>query len=49
MPTAVQEKLARAPAHGFFTIHLGNGKAAFAALSNHLDVDLQVAYLAEWV
>jgi len=49
VPTAVQEKLARAPAHGFFTIHLGNGKAAFAALSNHLDVDLQVAYLAEWV
>jgi len=49
MPAAVQEKLARAAAHGFFIIHLGNGKAAFAALSNHRDVDLQIAYLAEWV
>jgi hypothetical protein len=49
VPAAVQEKLARAAAHGFFIIHLGNGKAAFAALSNHRDVDLQMAYLGEWV
>jgi hypothetical protein len=49
MPAAVQEKLARATAHGFFIVHVGNGKAAFAALSNHRDVDLQIAYLAEWV
>lgn len=49
VPPAVQEKLARAAAHGFFIIHLGNGKAAFATLSNHRDVDLQLAYLAEWV
>jgi hypothetical protein len=35
-------------AHGFFIIHLANGKAAFASLSNHRDVDLQLAYLAEW-
>lgn len=49
MPATVQEKLARAAAHGFFIIHLGNGKAAFAALSNHRDVDLQIAYLAEWI
>jgi hypothetical protein len=49
VPAAVQEKLARAAAHGFFIIHLGNGKAAFVALPNHRDVDLQIAYLAEWV
>jgi len=49
VPQAVQEKLARAAAHGFFIIHLGKGKAAFAALSNHRDVDLQLAYLAEWL
>jgi hypothetical protein len=48
LPAAVQEKLARAAAHGFFITHLGNGKAAFAALSNHRDVDLQIAYLAQW-
>lgn len=48
VPQAVQEKLARAAAHGFFIIHLGNGKAAFAALSNHRDVDVQLAYLEEW-
>jgi hypothetical protein len=49
VPAAVQEKLARAAAHGFFITHLGHGKAAFAALANHRDVDLQIAYLAEWV
>jgi hypothetical protein len=49
VPQAVQEKLARAAAHGFFIIHLGNGKAAFAALENHRDVDVQLAYLEEWV
>ena len=49
VPPAVQEKLTRAAAHGFFITHLGNGKAAFAALSNHRDVDLQLTYLAQWV
>jgi hypothetical protein len=48
VPAAVQEKLARAVDHGFFIIHLGGGKAAFATLSNHRDVDRQLAYLAEW-
>jgi hypothetical protein len=35
--------------HGFFIIHLRDGKAAFAALPSHRDVDLQLSYLAEWV
>jgi hypothetical protein len=48
VPQAVQEKIARAAAHGFFIIHLADGKAAFAALSNHRDVDRQLSYLAEW-
>jgi hypothetical protein len=49
VPAAIQEKLTRAAAHGFFIAHLGSGKAAFAALENHRDVDLQLAYLSEWV
>ena len=49
VPAAVQEKVARAADHGFFIAHLGNGKAAFAALPTHRDVDRQVAYLSEWV
>lgn len=49
MPAAVQERFARAAAHGFFIIHLDNGKAAFAALANHRDVDVQLAYRADWV
>ena len=49
VPAGVQEKLARAAAHGFFIMHIGKGKAAFVALPNHRDVDLQLAYLAEWV
>jgi hypothetical protein len=49
VPEAIQEKLARAAAHGFFVMHLGNGKAAFAALPSHRDVDVQVAYLSEWI
>jgi len=48
MPAAVQEKLARAAAHGFFIVHLGGGKAGFAVLPNHRDVDRELAYLAEW-
>jgi hypothetical protein len=48
MPAAVQEKLARAAAHGFFIVHLGGGKAAFAVLPSHRDVDRELAYLAEW-
>ena len=49
VPAAVQEKLARAAAHGFFILHIGGGKAAFAALPNHRNVDSQLGYLAEWV
>jgi len=49
VPPGSQQKLARAADHGFFIIHLRNGKAAFATLSNHRDVDSQLAYLAEWV
>ena len=49
MPTAIQEKLVQAAAHGFCTIHVGNGKAAFATRSNHEDVEEQMAYLAEWL
>jgi hypothetical protein len=48
VPAGVQEKIARAQAHGFFQVHLAKGKAAFVALPNHLDVDRQLAYLAEW-
>jgi hypothetical protein len=48
MPAAVQQKLARAPEHGFFIAHLGGGKAGFAVLPNHRDVDRELAYLAEW-
>lgn len=49
VPAGIQQKLARAPDHGFFIVHVGNGKAAFATLSNHRDVDSQLAYLAQWV
>ena len=49
VPLEVQEKLARAAAHGFDVIHLGNGKAAFATLSNDPDVESQIAYLSEWL
>jgi hypothetical protein len=49
VPAAVQEKLARAAAHGFLILHIGSGKAAFAALPNHRDVDLQLGYLSEWL
>lgn len=49
VPAAVQEKLVRAAAHGFFLIHVGNGKAAFATLSDHRDVEQQIDYLSEWL
>jgi hypothetical protein len=49
VPPGSQQKLARAVDHGFFIIHLRDGKAAFVTLSNHRDVDSQLAYLAEWV
>jgi hypothetical protein len=48
MPAGVQQRLARAAAHGFLCVHLGGGKAGFAVLPNHRDVDAQLAYLAEW-
>jgi hypothetical protein len=49
VPASVQQKLARATELGFFIVHVGHGKAAFVALPNHRDVDLQLSYLADWV
>lgn len=49
VPLAVQEKLARAAEHGFFQLHLGSGKAGFAVLPGHKDVDAELRYLGEWV
>jgi hypothetical protein len=49
MPPAMQERLAKAAAHGFFTIHVGGGKAAFASNAAHRDVDAQMAYLNSWI
>lgn len=43
-----QERIARAAAHGFLAVHLGAGKAGFAVLPGHRDVDRELAYLAEW-
>lgn len=49
MPAAMQEHLAKAGAHGFFTIHIGGGKAAFAANAAHRDIDAQMTYLTSWI
>ena len=49
MPAAMQEHLARAAGHGFFTIHIGGGKAAFAANAAHRDIDAQMTYLNSWI
>jgi hypothetical protein len=49
VPAGIQQKLARAADHGFFILFMRSGQAAFATLSNHRDVDSQLAYLAEWV
>jgi hypothetical protein len=49
MPAAMQEHLAKAGAHGFFTIHIGGGKAAFAANPAHRDIDTQMTYLNSWI
>ena len=49
MPGDTQQKLVRATKHGFFIIHIGKGKAAFATLESHRDVDSQLSYLAQWV
>lgn len=48
VPAAAQERLARAAAHGFLSVHLADGKAGFEVLSSHRDVDAELAYLAEW-
>jgi hypothetical protein len=48
VPAGIQQKLARAADHGFFILYMRSGKAAFATLSNHRDVDSQLTYLAEW-
>jgi hypothetical protein len=48
VPAAAREKLARASAHGFFTIHVRGGKAAFVANPAHRDIDSQMTYLNDW-
>jgi hypothetical protein len=49
MPAPMQEQVARAGTHGFFTIHIGGGKAAFAANEAHRDIDAQMTYLNSWI
>ena len=49
MPAAMQERLARAGAHGFFIIHVGGGKASFATIPAHRDIDAQMTYLNSWI
>jgi hypothetical protein len=48
MPAAAQQRLARAAAAGFMRVQLADGKAGFAVLPGHRDVDAELAYLAEW-
>lgn len=48
MPEDVQQRIARAAAHGFLFVHVARGKAGFAASPGHRDVDAQLAYLSEW-
>lgn len=48
MAAAVQQRLARAAAAGFMRVQLAAGKAGFAVLPGHRDVDAELAYLAEW-
>ncbi len=48
MPAAVQQRLARAAAHGFLSVHLAGGKAGFGVLPSHGDVAAELAYLSEW-
>jgi hypothetical protein len=49
MPAPMQEQVAKAGTHGFFTIHIGGGKAAFAANAAHRDIDVQMTYLNSWI
>jgi hypothetical protein len=49
MPAAMQQQAAKAGEHGFFTIHIGGGKAAFSANPAHRDIDAQMAYLNTWI
>jgi hypothetical protein len=48
MSVAVQQRLARAAAAGFMRVQLAAGKAGFAVLPAHRDVDAELACLAEW-
>ena len=48
MPATMQEHLAKAGPQGFFTIHIGGGKAAFATNPAHRDIDAQMTYLSSW-
>jgi hypothetical protein len=48
VPPAVQEKLALAADHGFFSVLLARGKAAFCVLPGARNVDREWAYLSQW-
>jgi hypothetical protein len=48
LPMATQEKLAKASAHGFFTVHLRGGHAALVANPAHRDVEAQLRFVNDW-
>jgi hypothetical protein len=48
VPEDVQERLSRAAEAGFFCVHLGGGRAGFAVLPGHRDVDAEWHYLSAW-
>jgi hypothetical protein len=48
VPESVQERLSRAAEAGFFCVHLGGGRAGFAVLPGHHDVDAEWRYLSAW-
>jgi len=48
VPPAVQQELARAAEHGFLSVHLANGKAAFSVLPARRDVDREWTFLSRW-
>ncbi len=48
VPHAVQERIAKAAEHGIFEVHLAGGKAGFAVLPGHREIEREVGYLAEW-
>jgi hypothetical protein len=48
VPPAVQQKISQAAEHGFYAVHLANGKAAFSVLPGARNVDREWAYLSQW-